>query len=77
MTAQDQDEKLNALYRAEGWGKITDQVFLKVPPCDVTSAARTVARWTHGELRTIQHLLKIGRPDRAKERINAIIGEQI
>lgn len=52
---QQQKEKnvkdLNEMYRAEGWGKITDAAFLgRVEPENVESAARQVARYAHEQI---------------------------
>lgn len=46
-TRADRDERLNAQYREEGWGQITDRVFAGVDPIDVESAARDVARFAY------------------------------
>tara|TARA_R110000787_G_scaffold631_5_gene2343 strand:- start:1082 stop:1342 length:261 start_codon:yes stop_codon:yes gene_type:complete len=41
-------DELNAFYREEGWGLITDYAFEgKLAPMDVESQAREVARWAH------------------------------
>lgn len=48
----ERNERLNARYREEGWGLMTDQAFEgKLAPVDVESQARTVARWAYGEIK--------------------------
>lgn len=58
MSTNDLDE----LYRDEGWGTITDQVFEgRVAPKDVESAAREVARWAFNEIDRLQkHTKELG-----------------
>ena len=41
--------RLNALYREEGWGKVSDAA-LGIEPYDVESQARRVAEWAHNEI---------------------------
>jgi hypothetical protein len=43
------------LYRDEGWQIITDAA-LGIPPTDVESQARTVARWSHEEITRLRAL---------------------
>lgn len=45
---EERDARLDARYREDGWGLITDQVWAgRVQPVDVGSAARDVARWAY------------------------------
>lgn len=46
---------LNEMYRAEGWGNVTDQA-LGIPPENVESQARMVASWAHTELSQLKAL---------------------
>ncbi|ARB06171.1 hypothetical protein FDH38_gp117 [Dinoroseobacter phage vB_DshS-R5C] len=49
---KDRLDRLDALYREEGWGLITDQAFGgRVRPSDVELSARAVARWAHENMR--------------------------
>lgn len=51
MTNQKKPIDLDAEYRAEGWGKITDAAFNgRVAPMDVESNARHVARYAHEQI---------------------------
>jgi len=44
------DTALDATYREEGWGLITDKAFVgRLRPLDVESQARTVARYAYDE----------------------------
>jgi hypothetical protein len=45
--------QLNDKYRAEGWGKITDEA-LGIEPADVEMQARTVARWAYEEIKRLR-----------------------
>ena len=46
----ERDDKLDALYREEGWGLITDKAFGgSLRPMDVESQAREVARYAYDE----------------------------
>lgn len=48
QTPGERNLTLDARYREDGWGLITDQVWdEKVAPTDVESAARDVARWAY------------------------------
>ena len=47
---------LNALYRAEGWGLITDKA-LGIEPIHVESQARRVAEWAFHEITQLQQAL--------------------
>jgi hypothetical protein len=47
---------LNKFYREEGWGLITDKA-LGIPPIDVESQAREVARWAHARILKLETLL--------------------
>lgn len=45
---EERDNILDARYREEGWGLITDQVFAgRLRPLNVESQARDVARWAY------------------------------
>jgi len=45
---EERDARLDARYREEGWGLITDQVFGgRLRPLNVESQARDVARWAY------------------------------
>jgi len=48
---------LNATYRQEGWGRITDQA-LGIAPEDVESQARAVARWAFDEMARLKAALR-------------------
>ena len=43
------DDRLNAMYREEGWALITDKALPGVRPSDVESQARDVARYAYAE----------------------------
>ena len=49
-------EAVEALYRKEGWPKITDPS-LGINPLDVESQAREVARWAFDQLRERDKLI--------------------
>lgn len=43
------DEQLNAQYRREGWGVIAEKA-LNIPPVNVESSAREVARYAYEQI---------------------------
>lgn len=50
--------QLNARYREEGWGNITDEA-LGIDPADVEMQARTVARWAYVKFKEMNDLIKL------------------
>jgi hypothetical protein len=48
---------INKIYRDEGWGKITD-LSLGIPPENVESQARMVARWAHDRISQLEKGIK-------------------
>lgn len=49
---EERDARLDARYREDGWGLITDQVWAgRVRPVDVESPARDVARWAYEQVK--------------------------
>lgn len=48
--------RLNASYRGEGWGLVTDQS-LSIEPVDVESQARMVARWAYERIKFLDLLV--------------------
>lgn len=51
---------LDARYREEGWGEVTDEVFNgRLAPQDVESQAREVARWAFNLKKTADGLQKV------------------
>jgi hypothetical protein len=50
---KEQDDKLNASYRADGWPTLTD-VALRIEPIYVESQARAVAEYAWGEIKGLQ-----------------------
>lgn len=59
---EERDASLDARYREEGWGLITDQVFNgRLRPTNVESQARDVARWSYEQVRLMTE--RISRQD--------------
>jgi hypothetical protein len=62
MPQEELDANLDARYREEGWGLITDQVFNgRLRPINVESQARDVARWAYEQVRLMTE--RISRQD--------------
>lgn len=51
-TTEERDDKLDARYREEGWGLLTDQAFAgRLRPRNVESQARDMARWAYEKMK--------------------------
>lgn len=61
-------DELDEKYRQEGWGRVTDAA-LGIPPRDVESQARDVARWADVQLEAKDTVERHRRLEIARERV--------
>lgn len=72
VSSTKREERLNAQYREEGWGLITDRVFDGVEPSDVETSAREVARFAFDMEKNHQKQLKDADDALGKVRSNSV-----